>query len=131
MLFLNFFWYFFTLETCCLGGFHLRIALNLINYVLFVHTLCMSCLSKICPDWNIRKFRSSLELQEEVLKILLENLKEEGILENDREDWSQCFYLKELIESYAMKREKETNYWLKTRWYPRYAYLRNVYTIAK
>ena len=67
----------------------------------------MPCFPEICPDWNIWKFRSNLELQEEVLQMLLENL-EEGILENGRDDSSQCFYLKELIESYRTKREKET-----------------------
>ena len=68
----------------------------------------MPYLSKICRDWNIRKFRSNLELQEEVLQMLLENLEEEGILENGRDNSSQCFSLKELIESYTTKREKET-----------------------
>ena len=32
---------------CCLGRFHLRIALNLLKYALFGHTAHMSCL--ICP----------------------------------------------------------------------------------
>ena len=31
---------------CCLGSFHLRIALNLLNYVFFIH----SCLTWICPN---------------------------------------------------------------------------------
>ena len=52
--------------------------------------------------------RSNLELQEEVLQTLLENHKEEGILENCGDDLNQCFYLKESIESYAQKREKVT-----------------------
>ena len=89
--------------------------INLLNYVLFVHTACMPYLSKICRDWNIRKFRSNLELQEEVLQMLLENLEEEGILENVRDNSSQCFSLKELIESYTTKREKDRNYCLKRR----------------
>ena len=28
---------------------HLRIALKLLNYDLFVHTACMACISTICP----------------------------------------------------------------------------------
>ena len=52
--------------------------------------------------------RSNLELQEEVLQMLRENLGEEGILENRGDDLNQCFYLKESIESYTKKREKET-----------------------
>ena len=52
--------------------------------------------------------RSNLELQEEIFQMLLENLKEEGILENCEDDLNQCFYLKESIESYAQKREKVT-----------------------
>ena len=33
---------------CCLGGFHLRITLNLPKYALFLHTACIPCLYKIC-----------------------------------------------------------------------------------
>ena len=50
--------------------------------------------------------RSNLKLQEEVLQMLLDNLEEEGILENRGDDSNQCFYLKESIESYTRKREK-------------------------
>ena len=52
--------------------------------------------------------RRNLELLEEVLQKLLENLEEEGILENRGYDSNQCFYLKESIEFYTKKREKET-----------------------
>ena len=52
--------------------------------------------------------RSNLKLQEEVLQMLIDNLEEEGILENRGDDSNQCFYLKESIESYTMKREKAT-----------------------
>ena len=52
--------------------------------------------------------RSNLKLQEEVLQMLLDNLEEEGILENRGDDSNQCFYLKESIESYTKKREKAT-----------------------
>ena len=38
--------------------------------------------------------------------MLLDNLEEEGILENGRDDSSQCFYLKESIESYTKRRKK-------------------------
>ena len=58
---------------------------------------------------RILKFmaRSNLKLQEEVLQMLLDNLEEEGILENLGIDSSQCFYLKESIESYTkLKRQK-------------------------
>ena len=44
--------------------------------------------------------RSNLELQEEVLKKLLENVKEEVILENCRHHSNECFYLKESIKIY-------------------------------
>ena len=50
--------------------------------------------------------RSHLKLQEEVLQMLLDNLEEEGILENRGDDSSQCFYLKESIESYTKRRQK-------------------------
>ena len=52
--------------------------------------------------------RSNLKLQEEVLQMLINNLGEEGILENRGDDSSQCFYLKESMESYTKKREKAT-----------------------
>ena len=52
--------------------------------------------------------RSHLKLQEEVLQMLLDNLEEEGILENRGDDSSQCFYLKESIESYMKRRQKAT-----------------------
>ena len=57
---------------------------------------------------RILKFmaRSNLKLQEEVLQMLLDNLEEEGILENLGVDSSQCFYLKESIESYTKRRQK-------------------------
>ena len=51
--------------------------------------------------------RNNLKLQENVFKILLDNLKE-GILETRADDSSQCFYLKETIESYTKKRQKAT-----------------------
>ena len=59
---------------------------------------------------RILKFmaRSNLKLQEEVLQMLLDNLEEEGILENRGDDSSQCFYLKESIESYTKRRQKAT-----------------------
>ena len=50
--------------------------------------------------------RSNLKLQEEVLQMLLDNLKEEGILENRGDDSNQCFHLKESIECYTRKRQK-------------------------
>ena len=53
--------------------------------------------------------RSDLEVREEFLQMLPENLEEEGILENRGDDLNQCFYLKESIESYTKKREKERN----------------------
>ena len=52
--------------------------------------------------------RSNLKLQEEVLQMLLDNLEEEGFLENRGDDSSQCFYLKESIESYTKRRQKAT-----------------------
>ena len=59
---------------------------------------------------RILKFmaRSNLKLQEEVLQMLLDNLEEEGFLENLGDDSSQCFYLKESIESYTKRRQKAT-----------------------
>ena len=51
---------------------------------------------------------SNLKLQEEVLETLLDNLEEESILENRGDDSSQCFYLKESVESYAKRRQKAT-----------------------
>ena len=51
--------------------------------------------------------RSHLKLQEEVLQMLLDNLEEEGILENPGVDSSHCFYLKESIES-TKRRPKAT-----------------------
>ena len=53
--------------------------------------------------------KSDLEVREEFLQMLPENLEEEGILENRGDDLNQCFYLKESIESYTKKREKERN----------------------
>ena len=57
---------------------------------------------------RILKFmaRSNLKLQEEVLQMLIDNLEEEGILENRGDDSSKCFYLKESIESYTKRRQK-------------------------
>ena len=52
--------------------------------------------------------RSNLKLQEEVLQMLLDNVEEEGFLENLGDDSSQCFYLKESIESYTKRRQKAT-----------------------
>ena len=52
--------------------------------------------------------RSNLKLQEEVLKMLLDNLKEEGILENPGDYSNQCFYFREFIENYMKKRQKAT-----------------------
>ena len=52
--------------------------------------------------------RGNLKLQEEVLQMLLDNLKEEDILENCGDDSSQCFCFKESIESYAKRRQKAT-----------------------
>ena len=59
---------------------------------------------------RILKFmaRSNLKLQEEVLQMLLDNLEEEGFLENRGDDSSQGFYLKESIESYTKRRQKAT-----------------------
>ena len=59
---------------------------------------------------RILKFmaRSNLKLQEEVLQMLLDNLEEEGILENLRVDSSQCFYLKESFETYMKRRQQAT-----------------------
>ena len=51
--------------------------------------------------------RSHLKLQEEVLQMLLDNLEEEGILENRGADSSHCFYLKGSIES-TKRRPKAT-----------------------
>ena len=51
--------------------------------------------------------RSHLKLQEEVLQMLLDNLEEEGILENRGVDSSHCFYLKGSIES-TKRRPKAT-----------------------
>ena len=58
---------------------------------------------------RILKFmtRSNLKLQGEVLQILFDNL-EEGIFKNLGVDSSQCFYLKESIESYTKRRQKAT-----------------------
>ena len=53
--------------------------------------------------------RSNLKLQEEVLQMLLDNLEEEGILENRGDDSNQCFYLKESIESDTKKGRKRQN----------------------
>ena len=50
--------------------------------------------------------RSNLKLQEEVLQISLDNLEEEGILENRGDDSNQYFYSKESVESYAKKSQK-------------------------
>ena len=50
--------------------------------------------------------RSNLKLQEEVLQMLLDNPEEKAILENRGDDSSQCFYLKESIESYTKRRQK-------------------------
>ena len=59
---------------------------------------------------GILKFmaRSNLKLQEEVLQMLLDNLEEEGILENLRVDSSQCFYLRESFETYMKRRQQAT-----------------------
>ena len=59
---------------------------------------------------GILKFmaRSNLKMQEEVLQMLLDNLEEEGILENLGVDSSQCFYLKESIEIYMKRRQEAT-----------------------
>ena len=60
--------------------------------------------------------RSNLKLQEEVLQMLLDNLEEEGILENRGDYSNQCFDLKESIESYEEnfryeeKTESDRNY---------------------
>ena len=40
--------------------------------------------------------------------MLLDNLEKEGILENRGDDSSQCFYLKESIESYTKRRQTAT-----------------------
>ena len=52
--------------------------------------------------------RSNLKLLEEVLQMLLDNLEEEGIVENLGVDSSQCFCLKESIESYTKRGPKAT-----------------------
>ena len=52
--------------------------------------------------------KSNLKLQEEVLQMLLDNLEEEGILENRGDHSKQCFYLKESIEIYTKRRQKAT-----------------------
>ena len=52
--------------------------------------------------------RSNLKLQEEVLQMLLDNPEDEVILENRGDDLSQCFYLKESIESYTKRRQIPT-----------------------
>ena len=59
---------------------------------------------------RILKFmaKGNLKLQEQVLQMLLDNLKEEDILENRGDDSSQCFCFKESIESYAKRRQKAT-----------------------
>ena len=49
--------------------------------------------------------RSNLNLQEEVLKMLLNNL-EKYRGEHRGNDWNQCLYLKESIASYKKKRQK-------------------------
>ena len=41
-------------------------------------------------------------------QMLIDDLDEEGILENRGGDSNQCFYLKEFTESYAKKRQKAT-----------------------
>ena len=58
---------------------------------------------------RILKFmtRSNLKLQGEVLQMLFDNL-EEGIFKNLGVDSSQCFYLKESIESYTKRRQIPT-----------------------
>ena len=48
------------------------------------------------------------KLQEEALQMLLDNLEEEGILENRGDDSKQCFCLKESIEIYTKRRQKAT-----------------------
>ena len=54
------------------------------------------------------KARSNLKSQEKILQMLFDNLEKEGILENRGDDSSQCFYLKESIESYTKRRQKAT-----------------------
>ena len=36
---------------CCLVGFLVRIALNLLKSALFIHTACIPCFSKLCPAY--------------------------------------------------------------------------------
>ena len=54
------------------------------------------------------KARSNLKSLEKILQMLIDNLEKEGILENRGDDSSQCFYLKESIESYTKRRQKAT-----------------------
>ena len=73
----------------------------------------MECVSeKIRTKERILKHtaRSSLELQEEVLQILLENLEKEGILENHGDNLNQYFCLKESIKVMQRKEKKRWNY---------------------
>ena len=76
--------------------------------------------------------RSNVELQEQILQMILENLEEESILENRGDDLNQCLYLKESVASYTKKREKEEKI-IDSREddTARYAYFRNVCTVAK
>ena len=66
----EFFWTFSLSKSlksaCCLGAFHVRIALNLLKSTLFIHTECMPCLSKICPD-KVLVYASLTDLSPEFL----------------------------------------------------------------
>ena len=54
--------------------------------------------------------RSNLKLQEEVLQMLLDNLEEEGILENRGDESSECFYSRVHRKLCEEKTESDRNY---------------------
>ena len=53
---------------------------------------------------------SNLKLQEEVLQMLLDNLEEEGILENRGDESSECFYSRVHRKLCEEKTESDRNY---------------------
>ena len=56
---LIFSWHFQTPETLNLhavyGGFHLQVTLNALKYALFIHTVRLPRLPKICPSYCLRR----------------------------------------------------------------------------
>ena len=54
--------------------------------------------------------RSNLKLQEEVLQMLLDNLEEEGILENRGDESCECFYSRVHRKLCEEKTESDRNY---------------------